>query len=421
MLIEGYLSRRAMSNGEARVQFANRMRSSKPRDAAIPAATREHLQWAHSTAVARFETREFNQFDGCIENSSALTAVESRFRPERILSPTSLENYVACPFRFLLQHVLGFDELDEPDEEVEQTRRGSAYHRALARLHRRLKDTAELTKSPLPEQIGEQLAEEIDIAVQEYAVRAGSLAAKKLWELEGKRLHRSAAKYRGHWEDFVSPWRKDSAHLSPELLEADFGLATKHVQSIAVEEMALPLVIQVDGVEVRIGGRIDRVDLVELSEGLGFWIIDYKTGRASNYPATELARFEKLQLPLYAMAVERVIMSNRRARPLGLAYWLVTGDGPKVVTPGSRSTQAWLADAKKWTQFRGQLEAWIARIAEQIRQGRFPLAPRSERCTETCNYAQICRISQSRHVGKTGQLELPTIKEETTTDKVSRR
>ena len=50
-------------------------------------------------------------------------------------------------------------------------------------------------------------------------------------------------------------------------------------------------------------------------------------------------------------------------------------------------------------------------LVSGIRGGDFFLAPRSERCTETCDYSQVCRIAQSRGAvsRKTGRLELPMI------------
>src|SRR5262249_25721146 len=116
----------------------------------------------------------------------------------------------------------------------------------------------------------------------------------------------------------------------------------------------------------------------------------------------------KLQLPLYALAVQRVLFSGKDARPLGLAYWLVTDTGPKPVLPGRRQVMAWLSDPKKWATFRQQLEDWVARLVGRLRDGQFPPAPRSDTCTETCPYGQVCRISQSRNVGKLWDLPPPS-------------
>ena len=168
--------------------------------------------------------------------------------------------------------------------------------------------------------------------------------------------------------------------------------------------------IQVGGVEVRVGGRIDRVDVAELDDGVGFWVIDYKTGRPAHYTAGDLARFEKLQLPLYALAVERVFFPGRKARPLGLAYWLVTDTGPKPMLPaGKKAVLSWLADPGRWATFRDQLVAWVAALVGHVRAGDFPLAPRSEHCTDTCGFGPVCRISQGRSTGKVFPLPLPQL------------
>jgi ATP-dependent helicase/DNAse subunit B len=176
--------------------------------------------------------------------------------------------------------------------------------------------------------------------------------------------------------------------------------------------MAGPLVIADDGQEVRISGRIDRVDIAELPDGsLGFWIIDYKTGRGRNYTGAGLKEFSRLQLTLYALAAEEVVLANYQARPLGLAYWLVMEDGPRLVLPGSQKALAWLEAAEEWQVLRSALRRWVLELSKRIRAGQFALKPREEKCTEKCDFAQICRITQTRSIveRKTWQLELPQI------------
>jgi ATP-dependent helicase/nuclease subunit B len=409
MLIEGYLTHEPLSAAEARVQFAAGMAKTKDASAShhpnVPADLIAHLGRAKRVATARFHSKDYNRYDGGLENPAARKVIAERFGPAKVFSPTALESYVSCPFRFFMEQILRLEELEDPSEEVEQTRRGSAYHRALARLHRRLRDDdPTMTEAALPDRIGNELRMELDVAVAEYAVRASSPAGKRLWELEGKRLHRSAAKYRDHWHGFLKPWHAGGTHPLPQLLEADFGLpAAASVQSVATADESVPLIISVGGIEVRIGGRIDRVDVAELDDGLGFWVIDYKTGRAANYTGKAIEQMEKLQLVLYALAVEKVLFPGRPARPLGLAYWLVTDTGPKAVMP-QKQPLAWLSDSKQWAKFRAQLEAWVAKVVGSIRQGRFPLAPKSVNCTDTCPFGQVCRIAQSRNVGKVWDL-----------------
>ena len=164
--------------------------------------------------------------------------------------------------------------------------------------------------------------------------------------------------------------------------------------------------VRIDEVEVRVSGRIDRVDTTELDDGVGFWIIDYKTGSSTHYTGKALVEYRRLQLTLYALAVEEVLLAGQAARPLGLAYWLVGEAGPKVALPG-RSTAQWLDDGRLWQTIREDLRQWIATLVRHIRQGYFVLQPREENCTQTCSFGQVCRITQARSVGKAGMLSLP--------------
>ena len=398
MLLDGYFEQEPMSQEELRVQST---RTGIPGPPLAPKVI-SNLSRARTIAQARFDSPAYTAFDGELRDPVILSELSRRVGPNRVFSPTALENYIACPFRFLLQNVLRLEPLEDPSDEVEFSRRGSAFHRALARFHQRAKDPDSFGGTDLPNTLTEELVHQIEQAVGEYAARAPSRATAEMWKLEGRRLERAARRYRDHWNAFRSPWRQKNAAPSPYRFEASFGMTG--------DEAAPPLVLTIGDVEVRIGGTIDRVDLVQIEETIGFWVIDYKTGRAVNYQASHVARLEKLQLPLYAMAVERVLLKESRARPLGLAYWHVTDTGAKSMLPAGRNAAlAWVDNAEAWPKFKRQLEEWVARIVTHIRAGDFPLAPRSETCTDTCAFGCVCRIAQSRNTGKVFALELPVI------------
>jgi ATP-dependent helicase/nuclease subunit B len=400
MLIEGFDRDRPLSPGEYRVRWAAAGMPADA-DAGLSGGLADHLRAAAALARERFSTKTYSPYDGLLRHPGIVADVGERFGPDKVFSPTALESYVACPFRFFLEHVLKLEPLDDPAEEVEHTRRGAAVHRALSRLHRRLQ--GEELHEPTPE-VDERLAAEVADAVEEYAARVSSPAAQALWRLEGRRLRRAALRYRLHWEKYLDPWRKQQLAPRPHHFEVDFGLPAEGGDATPYD----PLVVRVDGIEVRIGGRIDRVDVVDLPDGArGFWVIDYKTGRGAYYSGWDLQTFQRLQLTLYALAVERVLLVD--ARPLGLAYWLVAEKGHKPAMPAGRSPTKWATDVGEWARFRAQLEAWVATLVGRIRRGDFPLRPRSEDCTQTCSFGQVCRIAQSRSVRKEWELPLPVV------------
>jgi ATP-dependent helicase/DNAse subunit B len=405
MLIEGYDREPPRSPAEYRVQTAAAGLLTRP---GLPVDLAENLAAAAAIAQQRFEAREHGPYDGLLRHAGVVTDLGQLFKPERVLSPTALEEYIACPFRFFLRHVLRLEPLEEPSEEIESTRRGQAFHRALSRLHQQLR--AADVHHPA-EEVNARLAERLAEAVEEYVVRAPSPASKQLWRLEGRRLLRVGTRYRRQWQKFLEPWQPQGVAPRPHFFEVDFGLPASDGTPSAE-----PLVIRVDGVEVRISGRIDRVDLAELPDGVGFWIIDYKTGNPAHYTGIDLRAFRRLQLTLYALAVERVLLAGQNARPLGLAYWLVADSGPKPALPGpGRQQLSWLGTTEGWLLVREQLERWVTTLVAHIRRGAFPLKPRSEHCTATCDFAEVCRISQVRAAveKKAWQLPLPVIEERT--------
>jgi ATP-dependent helicase/nuclease subunit B len=396
MLIEGFADDEPLSPAEYRVRAASapRLPTGLPRDLAA------NLRAAARVAAQRLESRDHGPYDGLLRHPAILAELHERFGGERIISPTALETYIACPFRFLVEDVLHLETLEEPGEDIEASDRGLVFHRALAGLHRHLKEHG--VHAPTAD-VDRLIRERLDEEVRNHTGHA-SRAAEALWQIEGRRLQRKAERYRADWEKFVATWAELEVLPRPEHLEKGFGM-----EAVEGDEPAPPLVILGGGIEVRVGGRIDRVDVAETEAGTFFWIVDYKTGRSSHYPAASLKSFERLQLMLYALAVERVLFAGREARPLGLAYWLVTDTGPKVVLPGDRKHHGWFKSGDEWAKVRDLLEEWVSDLVRHIRAGDFPLEPRSDSCTETCPYSQVCRIAQGRGAQKTWELALPAL------------
>src|SRR5439155_9968200 len=125
---------------EYRVRVAAAWKEFGKFDADLPGDVKANLADAADLIRLRFREREFNPYDGLFRDARVVGELAQLFGPDKVFSPTALEDYVTCPFRFFLKNVLRLEPLGEPKEGVEVTRRGQAFHRALARLHRKLKD-----------------------------------------------------------------------------------------------------------------------------------------------------------------------------------------------------------------------------------------------------------------------------------------
>ncbi len=230
LLIERYTSDMPLSPAEYRVCLTAAGPDALAQDSALPATLRANLADAARLIEERFRRHQHNAFDGLLRDPAILQELEQRFGPERILSPTALEEYVTCPFRFFLSNVLRLEPLEEPREEIEVTRRGQAFHRALARLHRRLQQ--EEIHQP-DDSLSARTCAEIQLAIDEDIRRAPSPAARELWRLEGQRLLRRAERYSGHWRKFLDPWQEKGLGPRPHFFEIDFGLPAEDGTALA--------------------------------------------------------------------------------------------------------------------------------------------------------------------------------------------
>lgn len=366
MLTDGLDTDAPMSPAEQRIRYARKGDDGSLTNPELAA----HLVAVRRMSDQRYGRGDFGSYDGMLADVTVKQEIARRFGPDRALSPTSLEAYIACPFKFFAGRVLKLTKWGDPSEEIEAHRRGSAYHRALTRLHR--------GGRPLPDP-GRQLADELALAVTEYADRAGSRTTKILWQLELERLQRSAINYTTHAEQHRETWKSLGVPRT-EFLEEPYEVIIEHANK-----------------RVKLGGRIDRIDIVETDAGVvGFLVIDYKTGKSANYTGTSVKRLESLQLAVYALAGEHRLGN---ATPLGLLYWLPLDGGPKIVS------------AKKsfaWPELRQRLERWLIELAEHIRHGEYPLKPRSDKSCDFCEFHQMCRIAQGER-DKTWSLPLPLV------------
>ncbi|VTS01619.1 PD-(D/E)XK nuclease family protein [Tuwongella immobilis] len=409
--IDGFLSDRPLCAAEFRTQWALAYRQHQQRakqsaharraisTAGLSPQLAAHLQEIERIETARFDPQTYSRYDGLMSPAVIGDLLEERFGPEKVLSPTALETYIQCPFRFGMGNALFLKPLEDPGERVEQTQRGSAFHRALARFHTELRDEQDqwFHLSELPEMLTERLQAKLDQAIADYTQRMGNPAARRLWELEGERLRRAVARYRDRWQKYLASCPATEAKPRPWAFELDFGQPTPAGQPPG----APALEIARDGNRVRLGGRIDRVDVADWDDAHGFTIIDYKTGSRAYYDDDDVHDFVKLQMPVYAMAMESILLTDRPAIPIGFLYWMLTDAKERnLVVPGKRQSVDRAQMQQHWRDVRGRLELTVLDLVGRIRDGDFRLQPRSEECASLCEFSQICRINQVRMLTK---------------------
>ena len=288
---------------------------------------------------------------------------------ERGLSPTTLETYGRCPFRYFARRMLGLERLDRPEDEepLDALEQGQLCHEILQAFHDGF-DPAD------PE---------------DWSARLDRAAAEALSEYEG----RCPTGYPAAWE--VA--REQVTELLREVVRADLDEMEGSGFRPAATETGLETRLGPEWPEdlrgLPVHGRLDRLDYHPRDNR--YRVIDYKhkssvkPGQEDNDPVLSAIRGQKLQLPLYAL--------------LAAAYASERGPAPAAAVEA-----AWYFIARRWEE--GPLyprefaaETWrqpdgqqirdtVAQLLRGIRAGEFFIMP-----GPYCRYCEVSEICRKGH------------------------
>jgi ATP-dependent helicase/DNAse subunit B len=361
-------------------------------------ATTLNLLAAVDAHVARFETPGFTNYEGMLENPDNLEWIRARFSAEREFSATQLEAFADCPFEFFVSHVLGVEPLASVEVETDYGRRGTLVHSILAELHRQLFDAEGDPAAPRSPADGTAITERFHQLLRERLGERPEHSAlqQALLQIEERLLSDWGAAYGEQWQSYVAgqPEGADRPPL-PSRFETAFGrTGTGRSEAGTLE----PLIVGAGDHAVRIGGRIDRIDVGVTAGRTVFTVVDYKTGRARSDKLEDIASGRALQLALYTLAVLRLDIVGSGAGPLQMGYWHIREQG---FSPGIRQRKK--ADGRvppleeaTWESLVKTLDEVIPRLATAMRSGQFPVFNEDRFCTGRCPFHTVCRVAQIR-------------------------
>jgi len=366
------------------------------------------LEAALRTTAARSRRDVFGPAEGLLESDAVRQKLARRFGGEHLWSPSQWETYAVCPYRFFLDDVLGLEPLGELVLETDHRRRGTMVHRVLAEFHRRAPELFG-ARTNLSQHDVDRFVTEFE-NVLEALVRAtphqGVEAA--LVELDRRQIAKWGPRYHAEHGKYDATWGQLDAPLTPTYLEWRFGPPRSNETSS--EESGFedprstsePFLLDLGKEQIRITGRIDRIDVGQSAGRPVFNIIDYKSGKATGLKAEHVQSGEKLQPALYVLAAQQLLFKDDRAVPVFAGYWSMTA-GVKLTGSlrfGELSPQG-AETTIEWTEnLQPQLVQIVKQFVTDIRHGNFPVASRDDDCTSRCEFATVCRIGQVRNLGK---------------------
>lgn len=216
-------------------------------------------------------------------------------RPVEHMSVTSFRDYIACPYRFYLRHVLRLRALDDQSDELDGAAFGSLAHEVLHRFGESPdRDSADA------EQIRRILHHELNQAVGKHYGREAMAVVHV--QAEQLRLRLDA------FADKQAEW-------------ASGGWRIEHTEVPTDDHERAELIV--DGTSMPLSGRIDRID-VNTKTGQRV-VFDYKTSDAARRPRDAHQKggeWIDLQLPLYRHLVRTLDVEG----PVELGYILLPKD-----------------------------------------------------------------------------------------------
>jgi ATP-dependent helicase/DNAse subunit B len=345
----------------------------------------------------------FGPYEGMIESEAAKRLIARRFPKDYSWSAGQFEQYGGCPFQFFLARVLGLEPLEDIELQVDHRRRGSRMHDTLAGIHQEL--IRRYGEDGVPGRVGsddyrrivELLLSKINDEESDHPL------FEAFREIDLRMLRRRLEDYIVQHESYDRPFENWEAPPRPRHFEASFGLPVREDDGISTPE---PLEIALDDERIRITGRIDRLDVGLAAGRAVFTVIDYKSA-GGGYGKADVLAGRALQLTLYALATEKLLLAKTGAVPWQFGYWFVAGDGFKKTLILHEIDQDRLHPSEAWEALRSGMERRIVSLVRGIRRGEFPMFNVDVRCGSFCDFHTVCRVNQVRSLEKQWQPPSP--------------
>jgi CRISPR/Cas system-associated exonuclease Cas4 (RecB family) len=296
---------------------------------------------------------------GGAESQAALGEHRMKARP---WSPSSLEQYAACPYKFALHGILNLRPREEGValEQLDPLTRGALFHEVQFALLGELKNAKLLPVNR------ERLARAISMADEALDRVAGEYREKlapaipRVWRSEIEDL-------RTDLRGWLQQAAQNDDDWEPIHFEFAFGLEPREGRDPAsVREEA----VLAEGVRLR--GSIDLIERNTLTKVLR--VTDHKTGKAPEQAPAYVGGGRALQPILYALAAEKLL--GQKVDAGRLFYATQRGGYAHMLIPAGDAARRFLARL-------------LQNVDGAITGGFLPPAPQKDACS-WCDYRVVC-------------------------------
>jgi ATP-dependent helicase/nuclease subunit B len=306
---------------------------------------------------------------------------------EKQFSASQLEEYAKCPFQYFLKRILLLETIEEPSEEIEAFELGSLVHSILYEFYKTIKEKNILLKNCNDKTF--KIAEKIIFEVAGKKVDRLNLQSTPAFFEREKIFGIAGNKQNSILYRFLETERNNEGSYIPQYFEIAFGSFNKSVPEYEVNVK-----------DVKIRGKIDRIDLDEENEK--YKVIDYKlSGKKPTKP--DLESGISLQLPIYLYASRVLIQAqlNKELIPAQAVIYslkLKKGEfGEKIIHISNKRNieeNELIESNKELIRICNEV---IPLYVDKISKGIFNLSSLENRESKVCKYCDfrsICRIQE---------------------------
>jgi RecB family exonuclease len=315
-------------------------------------------------ARARRWLKRWTPADGLVDPAPhAAAALAAHQLAARSFSPTALQHYAYCPYRFFLQAIHRLAPREDPVaiETMDPLTRGALFHDVQFGILSRLRDAQmlPLRAAHLPEAF--RVLDEVLEAESEIKRDQLFPAIPRVWD-------DAVARIRADLREWMKRQTDDPSDWVPHRFELSFGLSDRHRAHEDPASVAAP---------VAVGGGLSlrgSIDLVERQPSGRLRATDHKTGKVTVSTGAVLEGGTILQPVFYALVLDQLV--DEPVDSGRLYYCTETGEFREHVVPLDDTARA---AATQVTET----------IGAALREGFLPAAPRRGAC-RWCDYRVVC-------------------------------
>lgn len=313
-------------------------------------------------ARSRRWLRRWTINDGLVDpDELAIGALARHQFSARPFSPTALQNYAFCPYKFFLSALMSLQPREEPVaiETLDPLTKGSLFHETQFRVLTKLKAENLL---PVDASSLKQGLDYVDEAIERVAAEYADLLAPAIPRV---------------WQDSINAIRADLREWLRRLAETDdgwiphqfelaFGLGRQRSRS----EDSVKNPVELEG-GLKLRGSID---MVERNASGQYRVTDHKTGKARAKKDVVVGGGQHLQPLLYALASEKLLNGPVVS---GRLYYCTADGGyeERIVELDHLNRQV--------------VSSVIKTIRAALETGFLPAAPDKDACT-WCDFRAAC-------------------------------